>query len=488
MIGTRQGLNFFNELTSQFVTVYYNDTFSDYLEKSEVQDIVEDASGNLWIGTFGGGLVRTNLKGDAKYYLNDPENPASLSNDYVISLFIDKSGLLWIGTYGGGINKLEILEVEFDYLTRNSYKKTTLPSNEIYSILYDSRGKLWVGTDMGLCRYDPDTEVCINFIHEETDPYSISNDIVYCMLEDRNNNLWFGTEGGGLNKLNPNLSGNDFQRFQYYRYNQEQSSTYISEVIYCLEDDQQGNIWAGTANGLIVMSSQGETLNTFVSDPDEPSSIRGNEIFSILEDEKGIIWIGTDKGLNKYDSTSNSFTYIPCIWDDNQEAVSLAIYCIFRDKNNILWLGTDNKGLFRMDIDNENFANYTTKDGLPDNVIYAILQDNEQNLWMSTNNGLSKAIRHSDSDKLTFINFNTKNWLQTNIFNIGAHFQSQDGRIFFGGSDGIVYFHPEKVQNNKHIPEVVVTDFQLFYESVETSNSGESPLKKHISYFICLDK
>jgi len=481
MIGTREGLNFYNEETSQFLTVYYADKYSDYLEKSEVQDIVEDGSGNLWVGTFGGGLISSNLKGDVKYYLNDPAEPTSLSNDYIISLYIDKAGLLWIGTYGGGINKLEILEVEFNYLAMDDQKETTLPSNEIYSILYDSKGKLWAGTDMGLCRYDPEAETCINFTNDGTDPYSISNDIVYCMLEDQDQNLWFGTEGGGLNKLNPAISGYDFQRFQYYRYNQDQTDAYISEVIYCLEDDRHGNIWAGTANGLIVMSPQGETINTFVSIPDETTSIHGNEIFTILEDESGTIWIGTDQGLNKYDSIGNTFTYFPALLDENNESISLAIYSIYKDETNKLWFGTDNKGLFMMNMEDGSILNYTTKDGLPDNVIYAILEDKENNLWMSTNNGLSKAIRHSGSEKLTLINYNTKNWLQTNIFNIGAHFQTPDGLIFFGGSDGIVYFDPEKVQNNKHIPEVVVTDFQLFYESVEASNSNDSPLSKHIS-------
>ena len=481
MIGTRQGLNFYVELNSRFITYYYNDIFSDYLEKSEVQDIIEDESGNLWVGTFGGGLIRTNLKGDAKYYLNDPDNIASLSNDYIISLFIDQAGLLWIGTYGGCINKLEILEVEFNYLKMDKDKATTLPSNEIYSILYDSRGNLWTGTDMGLCRYEPDTDICLNFNHDKLDSHSISNDIVYCMLEDRNHNLWFGTDGGGLNRLDPDISGNNFQKFQYNSNNRDQSSSNISEPIYCIEDDNHGNIWAGTANGLIVLSHQGETLNTFVNDPAKHSSISGNEIFCILEDTTGTIWVGTDNGLNKYNKESNSFTRFPCLVDNKEEQINPAIYCLYRDKTNKLWFGTDNEGLFWFNIDDGSFYNYTTKDGLPDNVIYAIIEDKEHNLWMSTNNGLSKAIRHSGSDKLTFINYNTRNWLQTNIFNIGAHFQNKDGRIFFGGSDGIVFFDPEKIRNNKHIPEVVITDFRLFYETVEISGSGESPLKKHIS-------
>jgi len=481
-IGTRQGLNLLDEATGKFIRYYYNQDFSDYLEKSEVQAVIEDNRGNIWVGTFGGGLIRVNLQTyDAKYYTTQPDQPGSLSNDYIFSLYIDDAGLLWIGTYGSGINKLEILEVEFNHLSRETGTLNTLPSNEVYSILVDSEGNVWIGTDMGLCRYDVIQNTFTNFVHNPADPFSISNDEIYCILEDKNQNLWFGTAGGGLNKLERGKPSYDFQSFQYYRYDPDQTNTYISDLVNCIEEDAEGNLWAGTAHGLIVVSPKGETIQSFIHDPDDPASLSHNEVYCVIEDREGTIWLGTYDGLNKYLPGSSSFKRYYFHIDDQDVPANNTVYCLFMDTNGMLWFGTDNRGLYYLDPENETFHNYTTEDGLPDNVIYSILEDSENNFWLSSNHGLTKAIRHTDSDKLTFINYNTKNWLKTNTFNIGAFFEDKNGTMYFGGSNGIVYFNPEKVQNNRHIPEVAITDFQLFYEPVEISSERDAPLRQHIN-------
>ncbi|MEZ5084403.1 MAG: PAS domain S-box protein, partial [Bacteroidales bacterium] len=126
-------------------------------------------------------------------------------------------------------------------------------------------------------------------------------------------------------------------------------------------------------------------------------------------------------------------------------------------------------------------ALFTKKDGLPDNVIYGILEDGENNLWLSCNNGLIKAIQQGTSQNLTFIRYNSSNWLKTDAFNIGAFEKADDGTLYFGSNEGLTYFHPENVKGNNYVPPVFITGFQLFFKPVSVSNDGSTPLSTDIS-------
>jgi signal transduction histidine kinase len=147
---------------------------------------------------------------------------------------------------------------------------------------------------------------------------------------------------------------------------------------------------------------------------------------------------------------------------DNPQSLSRGeVYVVYEDRESTLWVGTGS-GLDKFDRRTETFRHYTEEDGLPNSVIYAIMEDASGNLWVSTNKGVSKF----DPRAETFHNYNVFDGLQSDEFNQNAFFQSNSGEMFFGGINGLNAFYPEQITNNPYRPPVILTDFQLFNQSV----------------------
>ena len=205
---------------------------------------------------------------------------------------------------------------------------------------------------------------------------------------------------------------------------------------------------------------------------------------SLFIDSSNTLWIGTTYGLNQFDYEKEIFTRHFHDPADNNSISSNFINSIFQDSSGTLWIGTDGGGLNKMIPGSKKgapprFINYTVKNGLPNNVVLDILQDDQGNLWLSTNNGLS---RFSLKDT-TFRNYNITDGLQDNEFNDGAAFKSKSGELFFGGDNGVNIFYPENLKDNRYIPPIVITDFQIFNQSVPVGewSDGISILEETIT-------
>jgi DNA-binding CsgD family transcriptional regulator len=141
----------------------------------------------------------------------------------------------------------------------------------------------------------------------------------------------------------------------------------------------------------------------------------------------------------------------------------------------VLWIGTGGGGINKFDRQTRIFNHYTTADGLANNFVYRILEDNRGNLWLSTNKGIS---RFSPSTGM-FKNYGLRAGLQGYNFNFGAFYKSQKGEMFFGGVCGINAFYPDRIEDNRHVPPIVITGFELFNRSLDTGD--HLPLPKHIT-------
>lgn len=193
-----------------------------------------------------------------------------------------------------------------------------------------------------------------------------------------------------------------------------------------------------------------------------------------------MLWIGTNGGgLNKFDLKKETFTQYKHDPNNPQSLSIDRILSIYADKSGILWVGIYGGGLNRFDRERERFLCFREKDGLPNDVVYGILEDSKGNLWVSTNNGLSKF----NLKKGTFRNYDIHDGLQSNEFNSGAYHKNKNGEMFFGGINGLNSFHPNDIRDNLYAPPVVVTDFQIYNRSIPV---GEGPegityLKKSIT-------
>jgi transcriptional regulator with GAF, ATPase, and Fis domain len=202
-----------------------------------------------------------------------------------------------------------------------------------------------------------------------------------------------------------------------------------------------------------------KTFTYYRHDPKNPQSIGGNNVWSITEDKNGDLWIGTfDGGVNRFDRKTQTFTRYQNDPKNPHDLNNGAIYSVYADENGYIWAGTYGGGLNRLDPNTGRAVHYTDKDGLPDNYVKGILSDANGNLWLSTDRGLSKFNPRNG----VFKNYTVKDGLISNQFLSGAYYKSQDGRLFFGGENGVIAFYPDSLKDNPYIPPVVITRFNVF--------------------------
>ena len=496
------GLNKFDREKETFVHYKHDPNDPNSLSNDYVYKIYEDKSGVLWIGTFGGGLNKLVLpvpsssgseaegfetkKETFTHYRNDPNDPNSLSNDQVLSIYEDRSSLLWIGTRGGGICKFDPSKRKFAHYQRNPDDPNSLSQNNIYAIcddLEEMGSVIWIGTrDRGLNKlvlskaegFNREKQTFTLYCHDPTNTNTLSLDNIYVIEKDRTGILWIGAYGGGLNKFDP-----ENEIFTHYRNDPDDANSLSRDRIFAICQDKKGVLWIGTEDGgLNRFDPEKESFVCFKNDSDDPNSLADNTVRAIYEssiETDPILWIGTHGGLDKFDIKKSHFTHYR---NDPTSLNSLSnnrVLSIHEDKSGTLWIGTGGGGLNKFDIEDETFRHYREKDGLPNEVIYGILEDDHGYLWLSTNNGLSKFNPRME----TFKNYDVRDGLQSNEFNSGACYKSQSGEMFFGGINGFNVFHPDSIRDNLHIPPIVFTKFQIFNQSVKIG--VDSPLQQNIA-------
>jgi ligand-binding sensor domain-containing protein/class 3 adenylate cyclase len=386
------------------VSKYDGKSFTHFTEKeglsnNVVRSILEDKSGNLWFGTAVGVS-----KYDGKRFTNFTEKEG-LSNNHVWCMLEDKGGNLWFGTVGGGVNKYD--GKSFTHFT----EKEGLSSNEVNDILEDRNGNLWFVTNGGgVNKYDGKS-----FTHF-TEKEGLSKNQVVGILEDRNGNLWFGTNGGGVNKY-------DGKRFTHFTEKEGLSNNNVWSIV----EDKSGNLWFGTFGGG-VNKYDGKSFTHFT----EKEGLSNNVIRSILEDNSGNLWFGTNGGgMNKYDLSSDkaggkSFTH----FSDKEGLSNNVVRSILEDKNGNLWFGTLAGGVNK--YDGKSFTHFTEKEGLSHNTIWSILEDKNGNLWFGTGSGGGV----NKYDGKSFTRFTDKEGLGSS--DIRCILEDKNGNLWFGtGGAGV---------------------------------------------------
>jgi ligand-binding sensor domain-containing protein/serine phosphatase RsbU (regulator of sigma subunit) len=388
-----------------------------------------DKKGNLWFGTYGGVSIY-----DGKKFINYTTEQGLVGN-VVRTIFEDKDGNIWLGTDANGVSRYDGKSF-VTYTTENG-----LPSNVMRSIFQDKYGTLWFGTNGGVSRYDGKT--FINY----TTTQGLANNAVRSMLEDRTGNMWFGTNGGGVSKYD----GKSFQNYTtakgladnevrailednngdiwfatgagLSRYNGTSFTNYSTlqglptNGVRNIVKDKAGNLWFGTESGG-VSKYEGDAFINYT----DALGLGSTVIWSMLEDKNGNLWFATNGGgMSKYDG--KSFTN----YTTAQGLVSNTIWGTFEDRAGNLWFGSQGSGVSV--FDGKTFVNYTTSQGLPSNSIHCILEDSKGNFWIGTSEGASCFNGKS------FTNYSISQGLSDNI--IKAILEDKDGNLWFGTDDGL---------------------------------------------------
>jgi ligand-binding sensor domain-containing protein/serine phosphatase RsbU (regulator of sigma subunit) len=410
-IGTDMELVIYNPKDGSFIN-YKKDLINPTgINDHFIRSMYVDRSKNLWIGTLGNGLNKTNLKPKKfQHWQKKINNPFSLSENYVRSICEDESGNLWVGTLVGGLNRFEKSSGKFFHYKKTAFlSPNSINDDNTWSVCYDKKRKgLWVGTNNGLDFLDLATNKFTHYVHQENDPASISDNTI---------------------------------RYVYL--------------------DRKGQVWCGTENGLNLFL---ENTGTFRSFTPSNSNISDHTVWCIREDKKGKLWLATNDGLNQFDPLLNTFTVYKRKPGDLKSLSHNGVRTLCLDKDGYLWVGTQN-GLNRFDFLTREFQRFNEAEGLPNPFIYAIVQDNDGLIWLSTNKGISAF----DPQNESFKNYDIYDGLQDYEFNTNACFKSKNGDIYFGGPNGFNVFNPQKIPVNNFYPPIKITDIKVKDEPVALS-------------------
>ena len=466
------GLNHFNPETETFTRYQHDPEDPHSLSGNTVVDIQEDQAGALWIATFDGGLNRYNPESDNfTAYQHDSLDPRSLNSNSLASLFTDRTGILWVGTAGSGLNKLDPRQQGFALIQHDPDNDNSLSGNDVRSVLVDQSGDLWIGTFDGLNHFDTETDSFTHYQHDPSDPTSLSDNHIHTLTEDRSGILWIGTDTHGLDRFD--LATETFSHFEP---DPTDPFSLSENLVITLYEDSTGTLWIGTySEGLNAFNSQSKDgqahFKHYRHDPEDPGSMGAGTIREILEDQAGVLWIGTTGGgLCRFDRDMETFACYKNDPEDDNSISDNTVFAIHEDRDGILWIGTGS-GLNRFDSQTGEFTPYTVADGLSHDTVYGILEAEDRQLWISTLRGLS----HFDPVSLTFHNYTAIDGLPGDSFNRHSYTKAETGELFFGSPNGLTVFYPGDIQDNPHIPPVVITSLQLADEPIGVG--GDSPLE-----------
>ncbi len=505
-IGTRDGLNKFVPEKNIFIR-YLRSSNGNKKLNNRVNIIYEGRSGNFWIGYYSneyGGLSRLNRKsGQFTHILNDPADPNSLSNNFITGLWEAPSGALWIATSYGIINIFDRKKNKWSHYSHEPDDPDGLSElADLKSIYEDRSGATWIGTGLGgVNKYVRGKVKFSLYKHEPGNFNSLSSNVIRGIYKDSYGMIWVGTDLGEVNKFDRKskkwtcyhlpdsirtpirqIVEDSFgtlwiakNRTHIYRFDRIRekwipwqghrffpgASRFDPSYI---QFDKKGSLWVVSNNGISNFERKSDKLLAHHPYPDGQELI----VWATFKDIEGNLWLGTNhKGLLKFSSSTGLWTRFSHDPADSNSISHNWIQSIYEDDKGEIWIGTRGGGLNRFEPETEKFTCYTENDGLANDVIYGVLGDRHGNLWLSSNQGISRFDPVSAEVK----NFTTDDGLQSMEYNGGVCFKSPDDEMIFGGINGFNTFYPDSITDNPYPPPVVITSFRLFGENVDFDES-----------------
>ena len=421
------------------ITRYENGVFRSYTPADGLPDgtvwaFAEDAEGTLWIGKKKG-LVRFSDGVFAVFTTRD-----GLPDDSVYDLLIDRAGRFWLGTEGG-LARYE--DGRFTVFTMQD----GLPALIVGEVFEDQKGQLWVGTSAGLAYYRDDRFIPLstpgaptggNIIveqdrhgtlwvgesHTPTDrrlirmvpvaggtsrmqhvvTYSFDA-LIHVIIEDREGNLWIGTDGDGLHR---------FREQPVRRYTTDDGLNHNS--VFRVIGDGEGGVWFNAACENLTRYRDG----TFTAYAALPDGGKIGCIWAMLRDRNHTLWLGGDGNLIRLDEEGYT-RYTP-----EDGLLGENVLALFEDRDGYLWVGTEGTGVIR--FEEGNVVPYTTADGLVHGDVRFITQDHGGAMWFGTRKGLSR-LRDG-----VFTNFTAEDGLSPGM--VRAIHEAADGTLWIGTYGG----------------------------------------------------
>jgi ligand-binding sensor domain-containing protein len=432
-------------------------------------------SNHLWLASNSGLILFNKENYSIKEYAKKSLHESNEEQQLFVSLWTDKTGSLWLGSPHSGLYKLNLKRKRFYHI--NDYFPDYPANNIIRALLIDSEDNLWIGALYNGIHKANFKNKTLRKIKPTTKGENGMNDaILTCFMERKNGDIWVGTWGHGIYILP--------QKSDKGAYNKRIKGNDNDNIIQSLIEDKYGNIWIGKETGLEIYNPGLDATRRIEHNTSDSNSITvlGVQSNCIQFDDYGNIWIGTWAGLNQMIPRTNNTNYFYEDFDFIRyqqttaagNAISddrvISIHLNEIDKREI-YVGTFGGGLNRLHYDSitnsiTHIDKYTVSDGLPDNVIYCIEEDNQSNIWASTNKGLSMFNPKNE----TFKNYDVNDGLQDDQFFWGASYKSKEGELLFGGMRGFNLFDPLEIKDDTIPAEAVITDFSIMNQTIQVGD------------------
>jgi len=492
-VGTRIGLLRYNPNTEQLEPT--PGLSGNIPPKDEIICITEDNKGGLWLGTWEEG-VRYYDKHTGKYISYGDKN----SKNYIthIRIIFPYSENVWLVGCEDGLYAINTITNTLERIDTPRLQQS-LNDQNVYSIARDREGGLWFGTYFGGVNYYNTQFEPIETHIPDNYPYALSGRAIGQFCEDPSGNLWIATEDGGVNYFDVKTK----------KISQPVKSSYHNIQALLLEEDK---LWIGTmSRGLDIYNLRNGSITNIRHNPTDEHSIDNDCVFSLYKTHNDDIYVGTSEGLNRYDRQNRNFIRIPegnglvremkeddygYLWiasphtgakrmdietrewvhydtlkHRSNPIVGQRLNSIHIDNHKNLIFTSQSSGIFLYDYKDDSFRNISQANGLPNNVVYGVLNDQFGNLWLSSNVGI--VCFNPDTPQNHRI-YNKEDGMQSAQFNFMSSYKARDGKFYFGGINGFSSFYPHELLSIKNnvAPPIVITDIKPL-ASIDTEKKDE---------------
>jgi two-component system, sensor histidine kinase ChiS len=465
-LATTKGLKKINTTTGVLTEYVHSNSNPNSLKGNNTAHIIPDKE-NLLIGIDGSGMDEFDPKTEI-FYHNTTDNGSDLSSNNINSIFKDSKGTLWVGTFLNGINFSNSTTNFFVSVNNKPKSPQDIAKGIISAFLEDSKGNFWVTTDGGgVYLKEKNKSEFINFNIDDANPIIGANAVI-SIIEDQDGTIWLGTYDGGLTAYK---SRNDFK---IYRHKNSDSTSVVWDQIKSI-CEFNNEIWVSTYGmGISIFNKKTQTFRHYKNIPNYKNFVPSSWVNILYKDSEGVLWLGTYDGMCKYLPETNTFqTYIfeSSIYTDKNH-----VFDIFEDSQNNFWIATHGGGLLLFDRKTGAIKRYTTENGLSDNSLKTIIEDNYGNLWLASKHGIAKFNIYTKKG----IPYDIVDGLPSGSFFPNSKFKDKKGKIYFGTNNGYLKIDPLLSSDKVDFPKVVLTEFKIFNTTIKPNVEG-SPLKNVIS-------
>lgn len=466
-VGTRKGISVFDKEKQAFWNYSYTDYQENDYQKSSVSSLSAQIGTHLWVGTQKSGILLFDLRQRKYTHLLSLHETLSVMNSEPVSCILnDNLGNIWIGTIDGGAYKLSFRRKPFRNYSNLPGIANSLQAKAVYSVFEDKHGLLWVGTTQGIDVINRRTGNYRHLTYKYSTEGTIGPGLVSGICQDKNGDIWSVSWDGSVDRIDTSTL-----RARFYRGGQNDLSGWAFRAI-CA--DSQGNIWLGSLDqGLEFFDNAAHAFRRVTLSKDTVA------VYSLFCDNDSL-WIGVAGGLRLYDIKQKKEAESPHLERLNA-VIDVPVTVFNRDKQGNWWVGTEGQGVFILNPEKGIPLRITRGDGLAGDGVYGIYFDRRNQVWISTNAGISCLNRNT----LRFRNYDVNDGIQSNEFKWGSHFQSLiTGEIFFGGAEGLTCFFPNQVFEDTIPPVPLITGLRVFNRRIDIGQqiNGQILLPRHISY------